>query len=177
LAALLAAAALAAYPAAQEIPLQSLAFGFGAGALALLALGLAARSSAALGWSIGALGAEYAVLFAAEGANLDRMTPVYAAGLFFVGEVAFWSIERRVPASSDPIVGELRLVGLVLTCVGAAGVAAVATVAGASAGGGGILLEALGVTAVIVSIVLLAALVRSSVHDRSTPLTNPKRLR
>jgi hypothetical protein len=160
--ALLAAAALAAYPAAQDIRLQSLAFAFGAGALALLALGLAARWPAALGWGLAGLGAEYAVLFAAEGSNLDRTTPVYAAGLFFVGEVAFWSIERRVPAWSDPVVAELRLTGLILACAGAAGVAALAIVAGAAAGGGGILVEVLGVAAAIGSLVLLAALVRAS---------------
>ena len=155
--------ALAAYPAAQDIRLQSLAFGLAAGAVALLALGLAARSPAAVGWSLASLGAEYAVLFVAEGGNLDRLTPVYAAGFFFVGEVSFWSLERRVPAWTDPAVAEVRLLGLVLACTGAVAVAALVIMAGAVAGGGGILLEVLGVVAAIGSLLLLAALVRLSV--------------
>jgi hypothetical protein len=159
--ALLAAAGLAAYPAAQDIRLASLALGLGALALALLAFGLAVRWPGALGLGLAALGGEYAVLFAAEGATLDRLTPVYAVGFLFVAEVAFWSIERRVPAWSDATALEWRLARLAAACVGAAGVAALTTVSAAAAtGGGGVVLESFGVGAAIGSVVILAALVR-----------------
>jgi hypothetical protein len=107
------------------------------------------------------LGAEYAVLFSAEGAHLDRLTPAYAAGFLFVGELAFWSIEHRVAAWSDPVLFEYRLGRLFLSCAAAAGLAAVATLdAAAASGTGGVLLESLGVVAVLGSLMLLAVLVR-----------------
>jgi len=127
----------------------------------LLTLGLAARWSGALGLGLAALGGEYAVLFAAEGATLDRLTPVYAVGFLFVGEVAFWSIERRVPAWSDAAVLEWRLARLAAACAGAAGVGALAVVSAAAAtGGGGVVLETAGVAAAIGSVVILAGLMR-----------------
>ena len=96
------------------------------------------------------LGSEYAVLFAAEGSTLDQLTPVYAAGILLVAELAFWSIERRVAAWSEPTALEWRLARLGATCVGAAGVAALATLSAAAAtGGGGVVLESFGVGAAI----------------------------
>jgi hypothetical protein len=159
--ALLAAAGLAAYPAAQDIDLHELALGLGGLALALLAFGLFVGWAGALGCGLALLGGEYAVLFAAEGATLDRLTPVYAAGFMFVAEVAFWSIERRVPAWSEAATLEWRLGHLGAACAGAAGVGALATVSAAAAtGGGGVVLESFGVGAAIGSIVILAALMR-----------------
>jgi hypothetical protein len=115
----------------------------------------------ALGCGLALLGGEYAVLFAAEGATLDRLTPVYAVGFLFVAEVAFWSIERRVPAWTEATVLEWRLARLAATCAGAAGIAALATVSAAVAtGGGGVVLESFGVGAAIGSVVILAVLMR-----------------
>jgi hypothetical protein len=159
--ALLAAAGLAAYPAAQDIELHLLALGLGAFALVLLAFGLLVGWAGALGCGLAVLGAEYAVLFTAEGATLDQLTPVYAVGFLLVAEVSFWSIERRVPAWSDATAVEWRLARLAAACVGAAGVAALATVSAAAAtGGGGVVLESFGVGAAIGSIVILAVLMR-----------------
>lgn len=160
------AAGLATYPAAQDIRLRELALAFGALGLALLALGLASRWPSALGLALAALGGEYAVLFAAEGGRLDRFVPVYAAGLFLVAELAFWSIERRVPAWSEPSLLERRLAFLVGACVAAASVAALVTVLAAAGGGGGIVLEAVGVAAATASLGVLALLVRRSAPER-----------
>jgi hypothetical protein len=129
--------------------------------LALLALGLATRWTSALGAGLLALLGEYAVLFSSEGATLDRYTPAYAVGFLFVAEVAFWSIERRVPAWSDDWLLEWRLGRLAGVCVAAALVAGFVMVnAAAATGGGGIALESAGVVAAIGSIVLLALLMR-----------------
>jgi hypothetical protein len=158
---LLAAGGLAAYPAAQDLRLQYAALVLAVLALALLAFGLVVRWPGALGFGLAALGAEYAVLFSAEGATLDRLAPLYAVGFMFVAETAFWSIERRVPAWSDPTALEWRLARLAAACAGAAGVAALATVSAAAAtGGGGVVLESFGVAAAIGSVVILAALMR-----------------
>jgi hypothetical protein len=141
--------------------LHLLALGLGWLALALLAFGLLVRWSGALGCGLAVLGAQYAVLFAAEGPTLDRLTPVYAVGFVFVAEVAFWSIERRVPAWSEATALEWRLARLAAACVGAAAVAAFATLSAAAAtGGGGVVLESFGVGAAIGSVLILAVLMR-----------------
>jgi hypothetical protein len=138
-----------------------LALGLGWLALALLAFGLLVGWAGALGCGLAVLGAEYAVLFAAEGATLDELTPVYAVGFVFVAEVAFWSIERRVPAWSEATALEWRLARLAAVCAGAAVVAALSTVSAAAAtGGGGVVLESFGVGAAIGSVLILAVLMR-----------------
>jgi hypothetical protein len=159
--AVLAAAGLAAYPAAQDLRLQWAALAFALLAVLLLTAGLAVRSPGTLGFALAALGADYAVLFVAEGGVLDRFTPAYAAGFMLVAELAFWSIEGRVPAWSEPAVAEWRLARLAAACVGAAALAAlVLVVAAAATGTGGLALEGLGVMAAIGSLALITALVR-----------------
>jgi hypothetical protein len=156
----LAAAALAVFPAVQDIRFWWLALGLGVLGCVLLTLALVARSGAGLGWALTALGAEYTILFVAEGTALDRATPAYAAGFVFVAELAFWSIERRVPAWSEPTLVEVRLARLVGTCALGAVVAMLVLVLSAASGGGGILLESLGVAAAVAALGVLAVLVR-----------------
>jgi hypothetical protein len=124
-------------------------------------LALWAQSPSAIGFALVALGGAYAVLFAAEGSHLDRVAPVYAAGLLLVAELSFWSIERRIAAWADPEVVVWRLARLALACAGA-GLLAAIVVADASAarGGGGVVLEAIGVAAVLGAIVLVVLLLR-----------------
>lgn len=154
------AALAAAYPAAQDLRFQWAALAFAIMAVLLLTFGLAVRWPGALGLGLAALGAEYAVLFVAEGGALDRFTPVYAAGFMLVAELAFWSIESRIPAWSEAAVAEWRLARLAGACIGAGVMAALALVAAAAATGtGGLALESLGVVAAIASLVLLTVLV------------------
>jgi hypothetical protein len=148
----------------QGIHLRLVAIALGLLALVFLAGGLGARSGSALGWALAALGSEYAVLFAAQG-RLDEQTPLYAGAFLFVAELAFWSIERRVPASSEPGLVEWRLCYLAGVSAGAAVVAAVVLVVAASAGGGGVALESIGVAAAIGALALVAALVRRSAAE------------
>ena len=106
------------------------------------------------------LGADYAVLFVAEGSALDRFTPAYAAGFMLVAELGFWSIEPRIPAWSEAAVAEWRLARIAGACIGAAVLAALALVAASAATGtGGLALESLGVVAAIGSLVLITVLV------------------
>jgi hypothetical protein len=161
--AVLAAAALAAYPAAQDVDLQPLALALGAVALALLVAGLVISSAGTIGWALAALGTEYAVLFMAEGRSLDELAPVYAAGFLLVAEVAFWSIERRVSTWVEPGLLERRLAFLVSACTGAAVVAALVLVL-AAAGGGGIGLDAAGAAAAVGMLALIVLLGRGTVR-------------
>lgn len=158
-------AGLAAYPAVQDIHLRWLALGLGGIAVTLLAAGLAARSGPVLGWGLAALGGEYAVLFAAQGRALDELTPVYAGAFVLVAELAFWSIERRVPAWSEPGLVERRLAHLAGASAGAAALAGLVLVVAAASGGGGVALEAIGVAAAIGALALVAVLVRRSATE------------
>lgn len=131
----------------------------------LFAIGLTARFGSALGWALAALGGEYTVLFTAQGPALDEFAPLYAGAFVLVAELAFWSIERRVPAWTEPGLVERRLARLVGMSVGAALVAALVIVVAAVSGGGGVALEAIGVAAVIGALTLLAVLVRRSAAE------------
>jgi hypothetical protein len=112
-----------------------------------------------------ALGGEYAVLFAAQGGALDEQTPVYAGAFVFVAELAFWSIERRVPSWSEPGLAERRMAYLAGVSAGAALIAAIVLVVASASGGGGVALEAIGVAATIGALALVAALVRRSATE------------
>jgi len=161
-----AAVGLAAYPAAQDIRLQPLALALAAIGVSVLVLGLLARWPAAIGLALVSLGGTYAVLFAAEGSRLDRLAPAYAAGLLLVAELAFWSIESRVPAWSDPELVIWRLARLALACAGAAVLGAVVVAdASAASGGGGLLLETLGVAAAIGAVVVVVVLLRRDAFE------------
>jgi hypothetical protein len=134
-------------------------------ALGLLAIGLGARSGSALGGGLAALGGEYAVLFAAQGTALDELTPLYAGPFVLVAEFAFWSIERRVPAWSEPGLLERRLAYLAGVSAGAAFISALVLVVASASGGGGVALEAIGVAATIGALAVMAALVRRSAAE------------
>jgi hypothetical protein len=123
------------------------------------------RSGHVVGWALALLGAEYAVHFSAEGKVLDEITPAYAGGFLLVGELAFWSIESRVAAWSEPGLVGRRLMYVIASGAAATCVAAIALVLAAASGGGGLALEAGGVAAAIGALVLLAVLVRRSVPE------------
>jgi hypothetical protein len=144
----------------QDIDLWWVALALGGLAVTLLGIGLAVRSGPALGWGLAALGGEYTVLFAAQGPALDELAPLYAGAFVLVAELAFWSIERRVPAWTDAGLAELRLANLAAVTAGAMALAGVVLVIAAASGGGGVVLEAIGVAAVIGALALLAVLVR-----------------
>jgi len=163
----LAAAALAAYPASQSLDLQWAALVFATTGVLLVAAGLVLRSAGALGVGLTLLGADYAVLFVAEGGSLDQFTPAYAAGFMLVSELGFWSIESRIPAWTDAAFAEWRLARIAVTCIGAAVLAALALVAAAAATGtGGLALESLGVVAALGSLVLITVLVGRRAFDQ-----------
>ena len=137
----------------------------GAGLVWLLA-GLALRWSAALATGVAFLGAEQAVRLATARSSVDPWTPAYAAALLLVAELAWWSIEPRVAAWSQPEAVVRRLITLVGVFAGAGLLAApIVLVAGAPLEGG-IGLELVGVAAASAAVGVIAAVARRPVRGR-----------
>jgi hypothetical protein len=160
LGALLVAAALAfAKPAGTSAHgLLLLALG-GAGVL-WLGLGLSLRWNAPLVLGVACLGAEQAVRLTDGPSTVDPWTPVYAAGFLLAAELAWWSIEPRVPAWSDLAVVARRVLAIAACCVGGALLAALVVLAAGAPLHGGVGLELVGVVAAVAAIGVVAAIAR-----------------
>jgi hypothetical protein len=138
-----------------------------AGVLWLL-VGLAARWNAPLVLGIACLGAEQAVRLTAGPSTVDPWTPVYAASFLLAGELAWWSIEPRVPAWSDFQVLIRRLLAIAACCVGGALLAAVVVLAAGAPLEGGVGLELVGAAAAVAAIAVVAAIARLLATEEST---------
>jgi hypothetical protein len=101
------------------------ALGIGMLGVALLAIGLAARLTAAITAGLAVVGGMYGAALVVESAPLDRGAPIVAAALVLAAELAWWSLELR--ARIAPEAGSyLRTLALVLTlALGAYGLGAV----------------------------------------------------
>jgi hypothetical protein len=134
----------------------------GLAAVLLLVLALVSRKDGFLPWVFALAGAEYAAFLVIRESSIDGFAPIYAAGLLLVAELAYWSIERRVPA----LPGEgltFRRGSLVLAaCVAAGGVGGLILAMAELSVRGGLWLEALGVAAAVGAIALLARLARQT---------------
>jgi hypothetical protein len=129
----------------------------GAGAVLALALGLVVRWSAALAVGVAVLGAEQAARLTLTSSQVDPWTPLYAAGFLLVAELAWWSIEPRVPAWTEPGLTLWRLGTLGLVCAGGGLLAALVVLASAAPLEGGTGLEVVGVAAAAGALALVAA--------------------
>ena len=157
---MLAAAALAAYPASQNLDLQWAALVFAIAGVLVFALGLAARSPGALGSRTGLARRGLRGPVRRRG---QRARPVHARlrGGLHARRGARLLVDRvPIPAWSEAAVAEWRLARIAGACIGAAVLAALALVAAAAATGtGGLALESLGVVAALGSVVLITVLV------------------
>ncbi len=90
-----------------------------AAALVLMVVGLSALAPSAIAYSLGLVAAEYLAGLALQGVRLDLSAPLYAAGLYLAGELAYASLEARRPGG----LGGLRF-GLGVCLVAAAGASA-----------------------------------------------------
>ena len=131
----------------------------GAGVL-WLAIGLTMRWNGPLVVGIASLGAEQAVRLASGPGKVDPWTPVYAAGFLLAAELAWWSIEPRVPAWWDADVLGRRLLAIAGCCVGGALLAALVVLAAGAPLHGGVTLELIGVAAAVTAIGVVAAVAR-----------------
>ncbi|HEY2938737.1 MAG TPA: hypothetical protein VGJ27_02910 [Gaiellaceae bacterium] len=134
----------------------------GVGVLALC-LGLAARWSAALAFGVAVLGAEHAVRLATGASRVDPWTPLYAAGFLLAAELAWWSIEPRVPAWSEYGTTARRLGVIVAACAGGTVLSALVVLAAGAPLHGGLALELVGVVAATAALAVVAVVARSRV--------------
>lgn len=116
--------------------------------------------SSAVPWALAALGAEYAAWFALRGGAVDTRAPLYGAGLLVVAELSYWALDRRSAAHAELELDVRRLVGMLLLLTGSLALGTLLLGASAVSIGGGVVLEALGVTAAVALLVLVAMVVR-----------------
>jgi hypothetical protein len=133
----------------------------GAAAVAALLAGLLLRWSAALAVGVALLGAQQALRLELGSDALDAATPVSAGALLLAAELAWWSIETRVPAWSQSGVGALRTATVLLVCAAATVVSALVALAAGASVGGGTVLELTGVVAAIGALAVVAWVARS----------------
>jgi hypothetical protein len=129
----------------------------------VLLVGLALRWSAALTGAIILLGAQQAVRLALGNDVLDEWAPLVGGALLLCAELAWWSIEQRIPAWSQPGLALRRLAGSVLMCLLGAGVGAAMLVAAGSSLSGGVPLELAGILAATGAVAVLAWVARRGV--------------
>ena len=134
----------------------------GCGAFALLLLGLLLRRSGALAAGVALLGAQQATRLALGPEAIDEATPLLATGLLLVAELAWWSIEPRVPAWWQAGIPARRAGTLVLACAGSLVVSALVVVAAGAHVGGGTLLLLTGMVAAAAALGVLAYVARRS---------------
>lgn len=95
-------------------------------AVALVAL----VAALVLGWSplvstsLVLLGGVYAAGLSVDEASLDGASPVFAAGLYLIAELGYWSLEEREGAKGEPGDGPRRLAFVAALGIGAFFVAA-----------------------------------------------------
>ena len=129
-----------------------------------LLLGLVVRWSLPLTLGVAILGAQQALRLALGSDELDTWAPASAGFLLLVAELAWWSIEPRVPAWSEPWLAPLRLVSVLAVCVAGAVLAGIVLVVASSKVGGGVLLELVGVLAAISALAVVAWVARTHVR-------------
>jgi hypothetical protein len=128
----------------------------------LLAAGLAARWSGALTVGIALLGTQQAVRLALGHDALDEWAPLLGAALLLCAELAWWSIEPRIPAWSQPGLALRRVATILALCLVGAGLGAVLLVAAGSSLSGGVPLELAGVVAATGAVAVVAYVARRS---------------
>ncbi|MGB2874129.1 MAG: hypothetical protein WBB76_01495 [Gaiellaceae bacterium] len=157
------AAALAVSPLSRDASHPWLLVAVGAAGVVWLCVGLALRWSAALASAVAVLGAEQAVRLATGPAGVDSWTPLYAAGFVLVAELAWWSIEPRVAAWTEPQVVVRRLAAVFgVSALGGVLSAMVVLAAGAPLEGG-VGLELVGVVAATAAVAVVANVAHSRV--------------
>jgi hypothetical protein len=122
------------------------------------------RWSPPLVLGVAILGAQQAVRLALGSEELDTWAPASAGFLLLVAELAWWSIEPRVPAWSEQWLAPLRLVSVLAVCATGAVLAGIVLLVASSKVGGGVVLELVGVLAAISALAVVAWVARTHVR-------------
>jgi hypothetical protein len=134
--------------------------GFGAVAIVLLLFGLVARWSAALAVAVALLGAQQAARLSIGNDELDTSAPLAAAALLLTAELAWWSIEPRIPAWAQRRLALRRLAWILFLCAASGVVAASVMLTAGAPLGGGFGLELMGVLAAMGALAVLVYVAR-----------------
>ena len=161
---MLVAAGLVAVTALRASGHDLLLLSVGGIALVPLLLGLALRWSPGLALGVAIVGAQEGLRLALGSKELDTWTPAAAGLLLFVAELAWWSIEPRVPAWAETALAPLRLVRVLAVCAAGALLAALVLVVASSQFTGGVELELAGVLAAISALAVVAWVARTHVR-------------
>ena len=126
--------------------------------VAVLALGLALRSSDAIPAAVVVVGGGYAGSLFVGSDDLDLAAPLVGGGLVVAAELAYWSLELRPRVDAEPPV--LRRRALLELGAAAASVAAGGALLGIGTArfGGGASWDAVGVVAAVAALALVARL-------------------
>jgi hypothetical protein len=140
--------------------LGGLAAAIGALGAVLLAAVLVRGTQELLAWSIGVLGAAYAVSIGGHGGSLDEAAPLVAVALLLCGELAAWSLDERVRIVAEPRVAARRAAAIaVLAGAGLTAAAAVIAI-GAAPAERGLAWTTLGAAAAVCTVGAVVAVAR-----------------
>ena len=130
--------------------------------MVVLAVSLWLGWASGVAWTLALLAAEYALALSLreDDAGVDAAAPFYAAGLLLTAELAYWSIELRVPGRVDAALTLRRLATLAVVALGSVAVGTVAVSATAVPLGSALLWDALGAAAAVATLAILARLAR-----------------
>ena len=128
--------------------------------VAVLATGLVLDVSVSIPVAIALLGAEYVAILGFETDALDTRAPLVAGALLAVAELAYWSLELRVPVV-DEAGTYLRRIALLATFVlGVVGIGAIVLTFVETVAAGGVAVDLLGAAAALGALALLALAAR-----------------
>lgn len=157
--AVLGALALAAQAALEEPALGLFAL---AGAVVLV-VALVLRRSGPVAPALVLVAAGYAGTLVLRDADVvDAAAPLVACALLLVGELAYWSVELAGTGQAEVRALLRRLVALLALAAGALGLSAGVIATTAVPLGGGLVWDAVGITAAAAAVALIAALATSS---------------
>ena len=130
------------------------------------ALALAGRWAPLLPWGFVGVGAAYALFLSLRPGTLDARAPIVAALFFVATELSFWSIERRNWHSERQVI--VRRLALLVSAGLATAIVGGLLLLIASERRSGIGQETAGIVAAVLTLVVIAALVRRSRQSAST---------
>lgn len=155
-----------AYSALQGDRLVAVVAALGGIGVLVTALALVGPWVALLPWGFVGVGAAYALFLSLQPRTLDVRAPIVAAVFFVAAELSFWSIERRNWLSERQAV--VRRLALLVSAGLATAVVGGLLLLIASERRSGVGQEALGIVAAVLTLVVIAALVRRSRQSAST---------
>jgi hypothetical protein len=129
-------------------------------ALALLAVGLVLSIPVTVPAAVALLGAEYVAILGFEADTLDTRAPLVAGALLAVAELAYWSLELRVPVVDEAGTYLRRIALLATLLLGVVGLGAVVLTLVEVVEAGGVAVDIAGAGAALGAVALLAVAAR-----------------